>query len=156
VLHVQVAQLLYLAACWDDETWRWHERFRHLHFKALKRLDKKEMVHSMPYIDHVEQLGNTCVVTKLKCRPFPRQASYHAIEQLELVHDYLCGPMSPGIPGGWRYFLLLIDDATCYKWAMLLNSKAALQMPSSAIKQPRRSAAASFGCSTRTTTVNSW
>jgi hypothetical protein len=83
------------------------------------------MVRSMPYIDHIEQLGNTCVVTKLKCQPFPRQASYRATEQLELVHGDLCGPMSPGIPGGWRYFLLLIDDATCYKWAMLLNSKAA-------------------------------
>jgi hypothetical protein len=48
VLHVQVAQLIYLAARWDDEAWRWHESFRHLHFKALKRLDKKEMVRSMP------------------------------------------------------------------------------------------------------------
>ena len=36
VLHVQVAQPLYLAAHQDDEAWRWHERFGHLHFEALK------------------------------------------------------------------------------------------------------------------------
>ncbi len=41
VLNVQVAQPLCLAARWDDEAWQWHERFMHLHFKALKRLSAK-------------------------------------------------------------------------------------------------------------------
>jgi hypothetical protein len=44
VLNVQVAQPLCLAARWDDEAWQWHERFRHLHFEALKRLSAKGMV----------------------------------------------------------------------------------------------------------------
>ena len=82
VLHVQVAHPLCLAACRDDEAWRWHERFGHLHFEALKQLGKKEMVRGMPCVDHVDQLYDTYVVTKLKRRPFPRQASYRAIEQL--------------------------------------------------------------------------
>ena len=38
------------------------------------------MVRGMPYVDHVEQLYDTCVVTKLKRRPFPHQASYRATE----------------------------------------------------------------------------
>ena len=80
------------------------------------------MVHGIPYVD---QLYDTCVVTKLKHRPFPHQASYHATEQLELVHGDLYGPVSPATPRDCRYFLLLIDDATRYMWAMLLNSKAA-------------------------------
>jgi len=125
VLHVQVAHPLCLAARRDDEAWRWHERFGHLHFEALKQLGKEEMVRGMPCIDHVEQLCDTCVVTKLKCRPFPRQACYHATEQLELVHGDLGGPVSPATLGGWRYFLLLVDDATRYMWAVLLDSKAA-------------------------------
>jgi len=36
VLHVQVAQPVCLAACRDDDSWRWHERFGHLNFDALK------------------------------------------------------------------------------------------------------------------------
>jgi hypothetical protein len=36
VLKVEVAQPLCLAARHDDEAWRWHERFGHLHFEALK------------------------------------------------------------------------------------------------------------------------
>jgi hypothetical protein len=83
------------------------------------------MVCGMPCVDHIEQLCDTFVVTKLKRWPFPRQASYHATEQLELVHGDLSGPVSLATPGGRRYFLLLVDDATRYMWAMLLDSKVA-------------------------------
>jgi hypothetical protein len=83
------------------------------------------MVRDMPCVDHVEQLYDTYVVTKLKRRPFPCQASYRTTEQLELVHGDLCGPVSPTTPGGRRYFLLLINDATRYMWVVLLDSKAA-------------------------------
>jgi hypothetical protein len=62
-------------------------------------------------------------VTKLKRRPFPCQDSYCATEQLELVHGDLCGLVSLATPGGRRYFLLLIDDATRYMWVVLLDSK---------------------------------
>ena len=79
----------------------------------------------MPCVDHVEQLCDTCMVTKLKRRPFLRQASYCATEQLELVHGDLCGLVSLATPRGRCYFLLLVDDATRYMWAMLLDSKAA-------------------------------
>ena len=60
------------------------------------------------------------MVTKLKRQPFPCQASYHTIEQLELVHGDLCGPVSPATSGGRRYFLLFVDDATRYMWACCL------------------------------------
>ena len=65
------------------------------------------------------------MVTKLKRWPFPRQASYHATEQLELVHSDLYGLVSPATPGDQCYFLLLVDDTKCYMWAVLLDSKAA-------------------------------
>lgn len=79
----------------------------------------------MPHINHIKQLCDTCVVTKLKRRPFPRQASYQVTEKLELVHSDLCSPMSLAMPRGCRYFLLLGDDTTRYMWAVLLDSKTA-------------------------------
>ena len=82
------------------------------------------MVRDMPCVDHVEQLCDNYVVTKLKHWPFPCQASYRTTEQLELEHGDLCCPVSPATPGGQRYFLLLVNDATRYTWAMLLDSKA--------------------------------
>jgi transposase InsO family protein len=54
VLNVQVAQPLCLTARRDDEVCQWHERFRHLHFEALKRLSAKGMVRGLSSFDHVE------------------------------------------------------------------------------------------------------
>jgi hypothetical protein len=123
VLNVQVAQLLCLAARWDDEAWQWHERFGHLHFEALKRLSAKGMVRGLPSLDHVEQFCDVCVLTKQRRFPFPQQSSFPAKERLKLVHRDMCGPVTPATPGGRRYFLLLADDLSHYMWVVVLGSK---------------------------------
>jgi hypothetical protein len=58
------------------------------------------MVWGMPYVDHVEQFYDTCVLTKLRRLPFPRQASFRAKEKLELIRGDLCGPVTPATPRG--------------------------------------------------------
>nr|AAK26118.1 putative gag-pol polyprotein [Oryza sativa Japonica Group] len=121
----EVAQPVCLAARRDDDAWRWHERFGHLNFGALKQLGNKEMVQGMPRVEHVEQFCDTCVLTKQRRLPFPRQASFRAEEKLELVHGDLCGPVTPATPGGRRFFLLLVDDVSRYMWVVLHDSKAA-------------------------------
>jgi transposase InsO family protein len=123
VLNVQVAQPLCLVTRWDDEAWQWHERFGHLHFEALKRLSAKGMVRGLPSLDHVEQFCDVCVLTMQRWLPFPQQSSFRAKEQLELVHEDLCGPVTTATPRGRRYFLLLIDDFSRYMWAVVLGSK---------------------------------
>jgi hypothetical protein len=122
---VQVAQLVCLAARYDDDAWRWHERFGHLNFEALKQLGNKEMVQGIPRVEHIEQFCDTCFLTKQRWLPFPRQASFHAKEKLELMHGDLCGPVTLATPRGRRFFLLLVDDVSRYKWAVLLDTKAA-------------------------------
>jgi hypothetical protein len=124
MLHMEVARPLCLTTCRDDEVWRWHERFRHLHFEAFQKLGCEQMVRWMPQIDHVEQLCNTYMVTKLKRRPFPRLAVYRMQKQLELIHDDPCGPITPATLGGQHYLLLLVDDASWFMWAILLATKA--------------------------------
>jgi transposase InsO family protein len=44
---------------------------------------------------------------------------------LELIHGDLCGPMTLAIPGGRRYFLLLVDNMSRYMWVVLLDVKTA-------------------------------
>jgi hypothetical protein len=123
VLNMQVAQPLCLAARRDDEAWQWHERFGHLHFKALKRLSAKGMVRGLPSLDHAEQFCDVCVLTKQRRLSFPQQSSFRAKKRLELVHGDLCGPVTPATPEGRRYFLLLIDDLSRYMWVVVLGSK---------------------------------
>ena len=41
------------------------------------------------------------------------------------MHGDLCGLVTPATPRGRRFFLLLVDDVSCYMWAVLLDTKAA-------------------------------
>ena len=50
-------------------------------------------------------------------------AKYHTEDALELIHDDLCGPITPTTNGGRWYFLLLVDDCSRYMWLQLLTSK---------------------------------
>jgi hypothetical protein len=64
----------------------------------------------------------SCVLTKQRRLPFPRQSSFRAKERLELVHGDLCGLVTPDTPGG-RHYLLLVDDLSLYMWVMVLGSE---------------------------------
>ena len=119
VLHLDAAQPICLAARKDNIDWLWHERFGHLNFEALHQLGQHSMARGLPLIKHAEQVSDTCVVTKQRRRTFPQKAE----NPLELVHDDLCGPVTPATPGGRRYFLLMVDDASRYMWVALLPTK---------------------------------
>ena len=64
ILHIKMASPLCLAVRKDDEAWRWHEWYGHLHFDALRQLSKDDMARGLPVISHVGQFCDTCVITK--------------------------------------------------------------------------------------------
>ena len=77
----------------------------------------------MPLLDQPDQLCDACLAGKHKRTPFPQRALGCSTEVLQLLHDDLCGPISPPTPSGNRYFLLLVDDYSRYMWLALLPSK---------------------------------
>jgi transposase InsO family protein len=95
-------------------------------------MGRLEMVRRLPPISHAKQFCNTCVLAKHHRGVFPKQSKNHSDKALDLVHSDLCGPVKPVTPGGRRYFLLLVDDATRYMWVVLLTAKSEA---SSAIKR---------------------
>jgi transposase InsO family protein len=107
----------------NDEAWWWHSRYGHIHFDALRKFAKREMVCGLPLIERVGQLCDSCLAGKQQRSPFPQKALYRATGLLDLVHGDLCGPITPVTPGGKRYFLLLVDDCSRYMWLTLLATK---------------------------------
>jgi transposase InsO family protein len=123
ILKLQLATPVCLAAHHDDTAWLWHERYDHLHFDALRKLARDGMVRGLPQLDRVHQLCDNCIATKQRRKPFPTQAKGRAEGLIDLVHDDLCGPISPMTPSGKQYFLLLVDDCSRYMWLHLLAAK---------------------------------
>jgi hypothetical protein len=123
VLEVTIARAVCWAAHAKEDAWLWHARFGHVNFGVLRKMGREELVHGMLVLEQPDQLCDACLAGKHKRTPFPLRALGRSTEVLQLLHSDLCGPISPPTPSGNRYFLLLIDDYSCYMWLALLPSK---------------------------------
>lgn len=123
ILPVKQEDPVCLSAVHEEEAWKWHARYGHVNFQALKKLVREGMVRGMPLLDSVEKICDGCMLGKQRRLSFPAQASYRATQPLQLVHGDLCGPITLATNGGKKYFLLLVDDMSRYMWVILLKSK---------------------------------
>jgi hypothetical protein len=112
VLDVELASPVCLAAKWSESNWLWHVRFGHLNFPTLRKLARDGMLRGLPKIEHANQRAL-----------FPYQAEFREEEPLRLVHGNLCRPITPAMPTGSHYFLLLVDDCSRFMWLCTVRSK---------------------------------
>jgi hypothetical protein len=112
MIQLDIDQPVYLATQGDSPAWRWHLRFGHLNFCGLQHL---AMAKGLPWIDHVDQVCDNCLTDKQRCLSFLGLAKYRVTNKFELVHEDLCGPVTPVTPTGKRYFFLpsMMLVATC-------------------------------------------
>lgn len=122
-IRLNIACPVCLVARGVDDAWLWHQRYGHIGFQALRKLVNGDMVRGLPWIDHVDQLCDSCLAGKQRRNSFPEQARRRAAGVLDLVHGDICGPISPPTPSGNRYFLLLVDDLSRFMWLNLLTNK---------------------------------
>ena len=99
----------------------WHQRFAHLHYKALP--DVRQMVTGMPEFQ-VEKEGVCpgCAEGKLKRGPFPSSQSKTS-DILQLVHSDIFGMMPVNSLGGYSYYLTFTDDHSRKTWIYFLKKK---------------------------------
>ena len=86
------------------------------------------MVRGLPFINHPEQLCESCVLGKQSRRSFPKEASYRSRKPLQLIHADVCGPITPTSFGKNRYFLTFIDDFSRKTWVYFLKEKSEVFM----------------------------
>ena len=81
------------------------------------------MATELPKIIHLNQLCESFLVSKQTRLPFPTQTSVRAERPLQLVHAYLCGPITTSSIAGNKYFILLVDDYSHWMWVYMLKEK---------------------------------
>jgi hypothetical protein len=124
VLELNLARPVHLAVHVGEGAWRWHARFEHTNFAALRKMQREELVRGLPLLDQVKQLCEACLTWKQWCTPFSQEALQCASTPLEHVPGDLCGPITPTSPSGNTYFLLLIDNYNRFMWVVVLPTKA--------------------------------
>ncbi|KAI9152926.1 hypothetical protein LWI28_003161 [Acer negundo] len=108
----------------NNKDWLWHLRYGHLNFESLKQLGSKKMVKGLPNIHHLNELCESCVLSKQHRNSFGKKANWRATMPLELVHTDVCGPLTPVSNGQNQYFLTFIDDYSRKTWVYFLKRKS--------------------------------
>jgi hypothetical protein len=99
-LDLHITQLVCLAAKVREEAWRWHARYGHVNFTALRKMAAAALVRGLSRIEQVDQLCEACLAGKQKHALFPQRATRRATRSLELLRGDLCGPITPTTPSG--------------------------------------------------------
>ncbi|WVY97014.1 hypothetical protein V8G54_029165 [Vigna mungo] len=83
----------------EEESWKWHYRFRHLNFKSLNLLSSKELVKGIPLISAPEKVCEGCAMGKQTRSRFKKTTPKRAKQPLEVVHSDVCGPFETATLG---------------------------------------------------------
>ena len=107
----------------------WHARFGHLNFASLLRLQKSDMVSSLPPLQApLKHVCEGCILGKMQRSSFPKDGSVRAVRKLQLVHSDVCGPMQTPSFGNYLYFVTFIDDYSRHAWVYPLKAKSKVFM----------------------------
>jgi hypothetical protein len=98
-----------------------HKRLDHLHYKALPIMSKMVTGLLEIQVDH-EGICKGCVEGKSVKSPFPSSES-KAKGVLDIIHSYVCGPMSTSSSNVYVYYVSFIDDFSHKAWIYFLKTK---------------------------------
>ena len=64
-----------------------------------------------------------CALGKMKKLPFESQEQPHTTRPLEMVHTDVGGPITPRSWEGYRFWIVIVDDFTCFPWVYFMKHK---------------------------------
>jgi transposase InsO family protein len=102
----------------ETKIWEWHRRLGHPSFGYLKKLLPKLFIDTDISLLNCE----TCIKAKSHRVSF-KPSLNKCISPFELIHSDVWGPSPVNSIGGYRWFVLFIDDCTRMTWVYLLKRK---------------------------------
>ncbi|KAI3697266.1 hypothetical protein L6452_30160 [Arctium lappa] len=107
------------------ESWLWHRRLSHQHFRDLNKLRTQQLVIGLPELN-IEQdsLCSACAKGKMKRSSHKLKMLSNYNKCLELIHMDLCGPMSTQSINGKKYIVVMVDEYSRYTWLEFLRKKS--------------------------------
>jgi Reverse transcriptase (RNA-dependent DNA polymerase)/gag-polypeptide of LTR copia-type/Integrase core domain len=112
----------------NDPVQSWHEKFCHVSATTLIALNKKYQLEGMENVtpEQIKSVSEceACIMGKSRRTAMPKKATTRSTKPLELIHSDLCGPMSTPSIGGFRYFIIFVDDYSRYTVIAFLRNKS--------------------------------
>ena len=99
----------------------WHRKFSHLHYKAIVTMSKA-VIGILELQANREGVCKGCAQGKNVKRPFPSSANKEK-GILDIIHSYVCRPMTTTSLSRYVYYVSFIDDYSCKTWIFFLKGK---------------------------------
>uniref|UniRef100_A0A1Y1M571 Integrase catalytic domain-containing protein n=1 Tax=Photinus pyralis TaxID=7054 RepID=A0A1Y1M571_PHOPY len=100
----------------------WHRRLGHISVDTIKKISEEGLVEGVNITNCDKFYCEDCQLGKMT-RATHKATSKRPSSKGEYVHADLCGPMEEIGIGGMRYFLLIKDEATSFRFTYLIKSK---------------------------------
>jgi hypothetical protein len=108
-----------------DESIRiWHKRFGHFNFRYMQQLSKQRLVDGLPDIHFSKGVCEGCVLGKHPQEKFDKEKSQRASTPLDLIHSDLMGPFLHPSINKVTFFLIFVDDFSCFTLIYFLRQKS--------------------------------
>lgn len=100
----------------------WHLQLGHLHSKAMKKLNKENLI-AVTDVKSIQDSCDDCCITKCQKLQYNKRSTIYEYP-LELVFADVWGPVPTVSTEGYWYYLNIIDVATSYNWIFLMRRKS--------------------------------
>lgn len=105
---------------------QWHRRLGHINVTTIKSMCKNGLVSGVDFTNEENFFCEDCQLGKMHRSSHPL-AEKRFLEKGECIHVDLCGPMETTGIGGVRYFMLLKDEATGFRFVYLIRQKSEVE-----------------------------
>jgi transposase InsO family protein len=109
----------------EEACLEWHRKVGHMGKEYMRMLVSKNLAEGIPLKRVVPFTCPECQLGRLTQKPFQKAEKLPVTEKLGLIHMDVCGPI-PKSRHGYIYFATITDDATRYKWVILLKTRREL------------------------------
>ena len=100
----------------------WHARLGHASSSRVQQLASRGLLGSVS-IDNFDYVS--CQLGKQPALPFNTSESI-STDIFDLIHSDIWGPSSVSSIGGSRYFVVFVNDYSCYSWIFNMKHRSEL------------------------------
>ena len=104
-----------------NSTYLWNCRLGHINEKRISKLHQVGLLNSFDFESY--DTCESCLLGKMTKDPFTGNIEM-ANELLDLIHAYVCGPLSSDARRGYKYFITFTYDFSRYGYVYLMRHKS--------------------------------
>ena len=106
-----------------EDTLIWHKRLGHMSHSYMQHMLNHKLAQGVSLSKVHDFTCDDCHRGKMTQKPYSKTVEKAPVTQkLALVHIDICGPLHTS-RHGYKYFASITDDATRYRWILLLKTK---------------------------------